>query len=399
MTDASYPELNPPNRILLGPGPSNVNPRVLQAMISSIVGYFDPEFFRVMDGVADMLRQLFQTSNSMTLPLSGTGSAGMEAAFLNLLEPGDTAVVGVNGFFGERMLDVGSRSGATMVGVPGEWGKPLDVSAVEREMKKHSRVKVLAVVHAETSTGILQPLEELSRIAKEHDALFLVDAVTSLGGCQVSVDEWGIDFCYSATQKCVGSPPGLSPVTASERAMEVIHNRKEKVRSWYLDTSLLNEYWADSRMVRTYHHTAPTSSIYALYEALRLALQEGLANRFKRHQKNGDALRAGLEALGLELFAPPEYRLNQITPIVIPEGIDDARVRGRLLNEYNIEIGGGLGQLRGKTWRVGLMGESSASSNVLSLLSAMEAILPQEGFEVPRGAGVAAASMSLASEA
>ncbi len=395
MMQGSFPELAPPSRILLGPGPSNVHPRVLHAMLTPILGYFNPDLLTIMDRVAEMLRILFQTRNDMTLAISGTGTLGMEAAMLNLLEPGDTAVIGVNGFFGERMVEIAKRSGAKIVEVPSEWGRPLDIEAVERELKGHPRVTLLGVVHAETSTGVKQPLGELSRLAREHDALFLVDAVASLGGCEVAVDEWDIDFCFSANQKCISAPPSMSPITVSDRATSVIDNRKEKVRSFYVDLALLRQYWATIQ-VRPYHHTAPVSSIYALYEALRMIMEEGLEERFRRHERNAAAFRSGLDALGLRLLVPEGYRLNQLHAVLIPEGVDDTRVRERLLHEHSIEIGGGIARLRGRIWRIGLMGESSNPANVLHLLAALEEILPQEGYKVPSGAGVAAASKALA---
>ncbi len=389
-------ELNPPRRTLLGPGPSDVDPRVLRAMSAPILGYLDPEFIKIMDGVAGMLRDVFGTEEAFTLPVSGTGSAGMEAALANLLEPGDVAVVVENGFFGGRLSEIASRQGAEVVSVPVDWGKPADLEAVEAVLKQQPKVKLLAAVHAETSTGVLQPLPGLSKLAHDYDALFLVDAVTSLGGTPVNFDETDIDFAYSATQKCLGAPPGMSPVAVSARGLEAIRNRTEKPRSWYLDLGLLLQYWAGG--TRVYHHTAPMSMIYALREALRLVLQEGLEERFARHRRNGRALRAGLTALGLGLLVPEDYCLYQLTSVHVPEGVDDAGLRRRLLTECNIEIGGGLGIFAGKMWRIGLMGESSTASNVLSLLASLEALLPQFGYEVASGAGVAAASTSLAAD-
>ncbi len=396
MPSGPVEELNPPRRTLLGPGPSDVDPRVLRAMSAPILGYLDPEFIKIMDGVSQMLREVFGTEEAFTLPVSGTGSAGMEAALANLLEPGDVAVVVENGFFGLRLEEIASRQGATVVPVPVEWGKTADPDAVEAVLKQQPKVKLLGAVHAETSTGVLQPLDKLAQLAHEYDALFLVDAVTSLGGARVDFDEIDIDFAYSATQKCLGAPPGMSPVAVSPRGLDAIRNRTEKARSWYLDLGLLLQYWAGG--TRVYHHTAPMSMIYALREALRLVLQEGLDNRIARHRRNGRALRAGLSALGLELLVPEEFCTYQLTSVHVPEGVDDAGLRRRLLTEYNIEIGGGLGQFASKMWRIGLMGESSTSSNVLILLSSLEALLPQFGYEVASGAGVAAASQSLASE-
>ncbi len=394
MPDNIPGELNPPPRVLLGPGPSAVSARVLNAMTKPIMGYLDPEFINLMDSVADMLRQVFGAQEGFTLPVSGTGSAGMEAGLANLLEPGDLAVVAAHGFFGDRLTDIAARQGATVVQVNTDWGSVIDPQAVEEELNKHPKVKLLAVVHAETSTGVLQPLRELSDLAHSHDALFLVDAVTSLGGNPVDVDEMAIDYCYSATQKCLGAPPGLAPVILSAQASRVIEERTEPPRSWYLDLGLLQRYWAGG--TRVYHHTAPTTMIYALREALRMVLEEGLENRYARHQHNGRAFRSGLEALGMQMLVPEASCTYQLVSVLVPDGVDDVALRGRLLKDYNVEIGGGLGQLRGKIWRVGLMGESSTAANVLLLLSALEALLPTQGFEVPAGQGVAAASRVLA---
>ena len=394
MPDNIPGELNPPPRVLLGPGPSAVSARVLNAMTKPIMGYLDPEFINLMDSVADMLRQVFGAQEGFTLPVSGTGSAGMEAGLANLLEPGDLAVVAAHGFFGDRLTDIAARQGATVVQVNTDWGSVIDPQAVEEELNKHPKVKLLAVVHAETSTGVLQPLRELSDLAHSHNALFLVDAVTSLGGNPVDVDEMDIDYCYSATQKCLGAPPGLAPVILSAQASRVIEERTEPPRSWYLDLGLLQRYWAGG--TRVYHHTAPTTMIYALREALRMVLEEGLENRYARHQRNGRAFRSGLEALGMQMLVPEARCTYQLVSVLVPDGVDDVALRGRLLNDYNVEIGGGLGQFRGKIWRVGLMGESSTAANVLLLLSALEALLPTQGFEVPAGQGVAAASRVLA---
>ena len=394
MPDNIPGELNPPPRVLLGPGPSAVSARVLSAMTKPIMGYLDPEFINLMDSVADMLRQVFGAQEGFTLPVSGTGSAGMEAGLANLLEPGDLAVVAAHGFFGDRLTDIAARQGATVVQVNTDWGSVIDPQAVEEELNKHPKVKLLAVVHAETSTGVLQPLRELSDLAHSHDALFLVDAVTSLGGNPVDVDEMAIDYCYSATQKCLGAPPGLAPVILSAQASRVIEERTEPPRSWYLDLGLLQRYWAGG--TRVYHHTAPTTMIYALREALRMVLEEGLENRYARHQRNGRAFRSGLEALGMQMLVPEASCTYQLVSVLVPDGVDDVALRGRLLKDYNVEIGGGLGQFRGKIWRVGLMGESSTAPNVLLLLSALEALLPTQGFEVPAGQGVAAASRVLA---
>ena len=383
-----------PPRILLGPGPSMVHPRVLQAMMSDMIGYLDPDFILIMDEVSELLKRVFQTDESMTMALSGTGSAGMEAGFTSLLEPGDTVIHCVNGFFSERMFDMAGRVGANVVPLRADWGRPFPEEMLQEELKKHASVKVVTAIHAETSTGIKQPLAALSKLAKEHDALFMVDAVTSLGGNEVAVDEWNIDYCYSATQKCLACPPGLSPVAMSPRAHEVATSRATKPTSWYLDLALNANYWGFDRV---YHHTAPVSMILALREGLKIALEEGLEARFERHHRNAVALWAGLEALGLNLVAEEKYRLDQITPVWIPEDVDDDEVRRILLREYGIEVGKGLGQFAGKVWRIGLMGESSKAHYVMAVLSALEEILPRLGYEIPHGAGAAAASRSLAS--
>ena len=396
MTQDALPEskmpLVPP-RILLGPGPSQVHPRVLQAMMSNMIGYLDPDFVLIMDEVSDLLKRVFQTDESLTMPLSGTGSAGMEAGFTSLLEPGDTVVMCVYGFFCERMVDMAERVGANVVPLRAGWGSPFPPEMLEEELKRRPGVKMVTAVHAETSTGLLQPLEDLSALAREHDALFMVDAVTSLGGNEVAVDEWAIDYCYSASQKCLACPPGLSPAAVSQRALDVVRNRTTRPTSWYLDLGLIANYWGGERV---YHHTAPTSMILALREGLRVVLEEGLEARYERHRRNAAALRAGLEALGLTLVVQEEHSLAQITPVWVPEGVQDARVRRTLLRDHGIEIGQGLGEFAGKVWRIGLMGESSRPEYVLALLSALEEVLPRNGFEVARGAGTAAASSLLA---
>ena len=397
MTQDQIPESvmpTVPPRILLGPGPSSANPRVLQAMMAPMIGYLDPDFMLIMDEVSQLLKIVFRTDESLTMALSGTGSAGMEAGLTSLLEPDETVVMCLSGFFGERMVEMAGRVGANVVALRSEWGRPFPPEMLEAELKKHTNVKMVTVIHAETSTGIMQPLEDISRLTKEHDALFMVDAVTSLGGSEVTVDRWGVDYCYSATQKCLGCPPGLSPVALSPRSHQVVNERGTKPTSWYLDLALISNYWGFDHV---YHHTAPVSMILGLREGLRVILEEGLDARIARHRANSAALRAGLEALGLDLVAPEGFRLDQITPVWIPDGVDDAEVRQALLREYGIEIGRGLGEFAGKVWRVGLMGDSSKAQYVFALLSALEEVLPRVGFEVPRGAGVASASTSLAS--
>jgi alanine-glyoxylate transaminase/serine-glyoxylate transaminase/serine-pyruvate transaminase len=365
-------ELNPTARFLMGPGPSEVHPRVLKAMATPLVGHLDPQFIEIMNGVKTMLRQLFRTENELTFAVSGTGSAGMETCFVNLLEPGDEALICVNGVFGNRMCDNAARCGAKMTRVDAPWGQPIDPVMVKQALKT-CKPKVVAIVHAETSTGVRQPLEELGEAVRGAGALFLVDTVTSLGGVDVRMDDWGIDAIYSGTQKCLSAPPGLAPVSFSPRAVEVMDKRTTKVQSWYLDLSLLRTYWGGAK--RVYHHTAPVSMAYALYEALRLILEEGLEARFERHKRNHALLRDGLEQLGFEFVVAPEYRLPMLNAVRIPEGLDDAAVRARLLDEYNIEIGGGLGDFAGKVWRIGLMGCSCTVNHVHLLLGALRQIM------------------------
>ena len=392
MSDISYQEVNPPYRVLLGPGPSNIHPRVQRAMVAPIVGHLDPYFLTIMEDTMNLLRTVFRTKNKLTIPISGTGSAGMEASFCNFLEPGDVAVIGVNGLFGERMVDNALRCGAKVIQVAAEWGRIIEPEAIEAALKAQRRVKLLALVHAETSTGVLQSLAEASQLAKQYEALFLVDTVTSLGGHEVAVDDWGIDICYSGSQKCISCPPGLAPFTANQTALATLQARTHKVQSWYLDLSLLSAYWSTSRF---YHHTAPISMIYAFHEALALIAEEGLEARIQRHLRHGLALQTGLEAMGLTLHAQEGYRLSVLTSVRIPSGVDDLRVRKKLLNEFGIEIGGGLGPLKGQIWRIGLMGHSSSTENVLLLLSTLEKLLVEEGYSVEPGAGMIAAIQTL----
>jgi alanine-glyoxylate transaminase/serine-glyoxylate transaminase/serine-pyruvate transaminase len=392
VPNISYHTLNPPNRVLLGPGPSNIHPRVQAAMLAPIVGHLDPYFAVIMEDVMELLRTVFRTKNKLTFPISGTGSAGMEASFCNFLEPDDVAVISVNGLFGERMVDNAQRCGAKVIPVATEWGQIIKPEAIEAALKAQKRVKLLALVHAETSTGVLQPLVEASRLAKQYDALFLADTVTSLGGHEVAVDDWGIDICYSGTQKCLSCPPGLAPFTANQKALDILQARSNKVHSWYLDLSLLSNYWSASRF---YHHTAPINMVYALHEALALIVEEGLEARVQRHLRHGTALQAGLEAMGLKLHAQDGYRLSTLTSVRIPSGVDELRVRQRLLDEFGIEIGGGLGVLKGQIWRIGLMGHSSSAENVLLFLSVLEKLLAEEGHRVEPGIGVIAATKTL----
>lgn len=360
-----------PHRLLMGPGPSNVAPSVLEAMAMPLLGHLDPVFVQMMESIKSMLRSVFRTQNEMTFPVSGTGSAGMEFCFVNLIEPGDEVIVGTNGVFGNRMADVAERCGAKVTKVEAEWGKIIEPAQVAAALQK-VKPKLVAIVHAETSTGALTPVEEISRTVHEAGALFLLDTVTSLGGCPVLMDEWKVDAIYSGTQKCLSCPPGLSPVSFSARAMETARSRKRKVQSWYLDVNLLASYWGQERV---YHHTAPISMNYGLHEALRLALVEGLEARWDRHREAHLALRAGLEAMGLSLGGQEGHRLWQLNPVNIPAGVDEAMVRRRLLNEFNIEVGAGLGPLKGKIWRVGLMGETATLANVRKFLDAFAQVL------------------------
>lgn len=365
-------ELNPTARVLMGPGPSDVHSRVLKAMATPLIGHLDPQFIQIMDEVKEMTRQLFQTNNQITSVISATGSAGMETSFVNLLEPGDEALVCVSGLFGNRMCDIVERCGAKLIRIDAPWGNPIEPIQVKEALEKASP-KVVAIVHAETSTGVLQPLEEISRMVHGAGALFLVDAVTSLAGIPVKVDEWGIDAIYSGSQKCISAPPGLSPVSFSPRALKVMDSRKTKVQSWYLDMSMIRNYWSGAK--RAYHHTGPISMIYSFHEALRIVFEEGLEKRFERHLRNHKILKDGLEAMGFEFIVAPEYRLPMLNAIRIPAGYDDMTVRSRLLNEYNIEIGAGLGEFAGKVWRIGLMGESSTQNHINMLLSALKEIM------------------------
>jgi alanine-glyoxylate transaminase/serine-glyoxylate transaminase/serine-pyruvate transaminase len=363
---------NPPPRLLLGPGPSNVAPSVLRAMAQPLVGHLDPVFVKMMEDIKAMLRAVFLTKNEMTFPVSGTGSAGMEFCFVNLIEPGDEVIVGVNGVFGTRMCDVAERCGAKVTKVESAWGTIITPQQIADALKKVPQPKFVAIVHAETSTGALTPVEEISKLVHSAGALFALDAVTSLGGCPVRLDEWHVDAVYSGTQKCLGCPPGLSPVSLGPRALEVAAKRKTKVQSWYLDVNLLSSYWGQERV---YHHTAPISMNYALHEALRLVLVEGLENRWRRHEENYLALACGLETMGMKIVSQTGHQLWQLNAVGVPEGVDEAAVRKQLLSGFNIEIGAGLGPLKGNIWRIGLMGESSRKENVDAILAALREIL------------------------
>jgi alanine-glyoxylate transaminase/serine-glyoxylate transaminase/serine-pyruvate transaminase len=374
--------INPAQRILMGPGPVEVPPRVLQAMSAPCVGHLDPYFLQVMDETQRQLRFLFQTENALTIPVSGTGTAGMEACLVNMLEPGDEAVICVHGVFGARMTEMVERLGAKLIRVDREWGRATDPEAVRKAVKGRNP-KLIAVVHGETSTGVCQPLKDLKAIAAEAGAIFMVDTVSSLGGVDIALDRDGIDVCYSGSQKCISCPPGLAPLSFNEKAMAVLRNRKTPVLSWYLDMSMVQNYWGPERK---YHHTAPVNMIYALRESLRIIVEEGLEPRFARHKLNHKALVAGIEAMGLGMLVPEPERLPTLNAVKIPDGIEDLKVRKALLEEFGIEVGGGLGALAGKVWRVGLMGHSSTKRNVFMFLAALGTILKSMGFKVKPGA-------------
>ena len=365
-------DLNVSRRLLMGPGPSDVHPRVLKAMSTPLVGHLDPEFIQIMDDIKEMAKQTFITKNELTFIVSAPGSAGMETTLVNLLEPGDEAIICIHGVFGIRMAEIAERCGARVIKVEAPWGEPIDPAMVSKALKS-CNPKLVSVVHAETSTGVLQPLKEISELAHNAGALFVVDAVTSYTGTELRVDEWGIDAIYSGTQKCLSAPPGLSPVSFSARAVEALNNRQTKVQSWFLDLSLVKDYWAGAK--RAYHHTAPVSAMFALREAYRLVLEEGLENRWARHQQNHELLKTGLESMGIEFLVDEPYRLSMLNAVKVPEGVDDAAVKTMLLNDYNIEIGAGLGQFAGNVWRIGIMGESSTSNHVNTLLSALKEII------------------------
>ena len=382
-----FREIDPGNRVLMGPGPSDVSARVLQAMAAPCIGHLDPYFLSIMDETQQLLRFLFRTENELTIPVSGTGSAGMETCFVNLVEPGDEVVVCVNGVFGTRMSDIVGRLGGRLIRVDAEWGRAVDPEEV-RDAIRGKGPKILAVVHAETSTGVCTPLEALSKIAHDAGALFLADTVTSLAGMEVAVDKWGIDAVYSGTQKCLSCPPGLSPISFSPEALKTLESRKAPVTSWYLDMGMVRNYWGGDRK---YHHTAPINMVYGLREALRMVAEEGLEKRFARHRLNHRALVAGVEAMGLTMLVPEKERLPMLNTVRIPEGADDPKVRRTLLRQFGIEIGGGLGNLAGKVWRVGLMGHASSARNVYLFLSALETVLRSDAVKIRAGALEAAA--------
>jgi alanine-glyoxylate transaminase/serine-glyoxylate transaminase/serine-pyruvate transaminase len=387
--------LNPPPRILLGPGPSEIHPRVLEAIAKPTVGHLDPYYLELMNGMQQMLRELFRTKNELTMAISGTGSAGMEAAVVNVIEPGDSMVVCVNGVFGGRMVDVAQRAGANVTKVERPWGEVFSPADLKDALVK-AKPKVVGIVAAETSTGARQPLEEIAKLVHDAGALLLVDAVTALGGIPLEVDKWGLDVVYSGTQKCLSCPPGLAPVTFGPKAVEKLHARKTKVQSWYLDTTMLSQYWGQERV---YHHTAPINMTYGLYEALLLILEEGLEPCFARHARNHAALKAGLAAIGIGYSAQEGHQLPMLNAVKVPEGVDDAAVRKGLLERFGIEIGGGLGAFKGKVWRIGLMGYGARPNNVLLVLAALEQLLAEQGAKFDRGASVAAANAFYAKNA
>ena len=375
-------------RVLMGSGPSDVDPRVLEALSRPTIGHLDPAFLEILNQIRSLLQYTFQTKNEMTLAMSGTGSAGMETCVVNLIESGDPMLVCINGVFGMRMADVARRSGADVTTLEIDWGKVFDPDQIKHALQQKA-AKVVGIVHAETSTGACQPIEEISKIVHDYGALLLVDTVTSLGGMKVDVDGWQIDACYSGSQKCLSCPPGLAPVTINPTAIKVIENRKSKVQSWYLDLTMIRQYWGSERL---YHHTAPVNMNYALLEALKMVKEEGLEKRWARHLANHQILKAGLSAIGINYVAQPGYELPMLNAVSVPAGADDAAVRKQLLNEFGIEIGGGLGVFKGKVWRIGLMGSASTRSNVMLFLSALEKCLLDQGIRFDRGASIAAAT-------
>jgi len=390
MPTATTPPLHPTGRLLLGPGPSCVNPRVSEALAKPMIGHLDPQFLAIMNEIQAMLRRLFRTENRLTIAMSGTGSAGMETAFVNAVEPGDEVIVCVNGVFGNRMSDILERIGGVLRRIDRPWGQVFEAGEVEAALRRWPDVKVVAIVHAETSTGAHQQLDDIGALCRQSGRLFLVDCVTSLGGVPFEADAWHVDIAYSGTQKCLSCPPGLAPVTFNDRALEKMRDRKSKVVSWYLDLSMIEKYWTEGE--RAYHHTAPISMNYALHQALALIEEEGLEARWERHRDNSRALVAGVEALGFRLFAQEGHRLPMLNAVWLPEGLEDAPTRKALLERYNIEVGGGLGEVAGKIWRIGLMGESCRPENALRFLGALETLMLQAGVRDSVGAGVEAAA-------
>ena len=382
----SIKSFHPPVRTLMGPGPSDVNPRILEAISRPTIGHLDPVFVAMMDEMKELLRYAFRTDNRFTMPVSAPGSAGMETCFVNLVQPGDKVVVCQNGVFGGRMKENVERCGGTAVVVEDAWGTAVDPDKVEAALKAHPDARILAFVHAETSTGALSDAKTLAEIARRHDCLTIADTVTSLGGVPLEVDGWGLDAVYSGSQKCLSCVPGLSPVTFNQRALDVVASRRQRVQSWFLDLNLVLGYWGGEGK-RTYHHTAPVNALYALHESLVILEEEGIENAWARHRKNHEALKAGIEAMGLEFVVPEAERLPQLNAISVPAGVDEAVVRGKLLTEYNLEIGAGLGAMAGRIWRIGLMGYGSNRTNVLCCLGALDAVLA--GMKAPINQGVA----------
>jgi alanine-glyoxylate transaminase/serine-glyoxylate transaminase/serine-pyruvate transaminase len=387
----SVSSFHPQQRTLMGPGPSDVNPRILEAMSRPTIGHLDPQFVTMMDEMKALIQYAFQTKNALTLPVSAPGSAGMETCFVNLIEAGDTVIVCQNGVFGGRMKENVERSGATAIMVEDDWGQPVSLDKLEGALKAHPEAKIVAFVHAETSTGAQSDAASIAKLAQEHDCLTIMDTVTSLGGTPILMDEWGIDAIYSGSQKCLSCTPGLSPVSFSDKAAEVIRNRKTKVQSWFLDLNLVMGYWGEGAK-RAYHHTAPINALYALHESLVLLQEEGLEKAWARHQLHHQALRAGLEAMGLSFVVDEAHRLPQLNAVTIPEGIDDATVRSQLLNDYSLEVGAGLGVMAGKIWRIGLMGYSANKKNVLLCLGALDNVLASLDADIHQGVAVAAAN-------
>jgi len=386
----SIQSFHPPARTLMGPGPSDVNPRILEAMSRPTIGHLDPLFVGMMEEMKELLRYAFQTRNELTMPVSAPGSAGMETCFVNLVQPGDSVVVCQNGVFGGRMKENVERCGATAVMVEDTWGVAVDPNKAEEALKANPDATALAFVHAETSTGAISDARTLADIAHRHDCLVIADTVTSLGGSPLKVDEWELDAVYSGSQKCLSCTPGLSPVTFSPRALEVVTHRKHRVQSWFMDLNLVLGYWGGGGK-RAYHHTAPINALYGLHEALVILQEEGIENAWVRHRKNHDALRAGIEAMGLTFVVPEGQRLPQLNAVSVPAGIDEAAVRSTLLNDYNLEIGAGLGAMAGKIWRIGLMGYASNETNVLFCLGALDAVLSGMGAPIQSGVAVTAA--------
>lgn len=384
----------PIERTLMGPGPSDVNPRILSALARPTIGHLDPEFIRLMDEIKGLLQYAFRTSNELTIPISAPGSAGMETCFVNLVEPGDKVVVCINGVFGTRMAENVRRLGGEAIIVEDAWGTPVDPQKLSETLAKNPEAKIVAFVHAETSTGVRSDAKTLCEIARANDCLTIVDCVTSLAGIDVNLDDWSADAAYSGTQKCLSCVPGLSPVSFSEKAVAVIQNRQAPVSSWFLDLNLVMGYWGEGQ-TRAYHHTAPVNALYGLHESLVILEEEGLENAWARHQKNHLALRAGLEALGLEFIVDEGYRLPQLNTVTIPEGVDEASVRKELLSKFNLEIGAGLGALAGKVWRIGLMGYASKPENVLFCVNAMEAVLSGYNAHINKGVATEAIQQAL----